>query len=504
MVVGSPELVVARCQDLSQELINRDLHLVVGDVVLSYHQAMVVPHSPFLLALLGRVNERVQTVYLEGVTAAAVVALMEFIYTGACIVTAHFASEVQQVQSLLQFQVEIESFILAPADQFPEMTPAAVEETMSEEVKLPMGKKRQIREYAAAKPPKKLRMRKDGTKVRGKSSLKIKKEKVESTEHATELENEYEETNEESRKPEEVVKTIESQSDQASPQNAEDSGTVLPQEGSKEYKALYKKVRDRLWKRRIREGVIKPFISKEEVEREMMLFPREAKSPKSGTVNAEVNSPNTDAGAFPPPEGTLSPRAILAKYESVFPQRTSPSVKSEFQPNFPIPKPSIPPLPLMLPMPAFKTELLSPVAQLASKVSKSVAPTPFEPMMPGPAFLARTLQTNSLKPEFLYPPTPNNLNLDQHLSSQDRLFQNQRLDFPQLTDPNFVYLDPPSSDSSMAQNRSFNTEDVVNNLSSNNFNSNNMEDVSDIADLWSCLPYTEEGFSFELQYDNMV
>ena len=71
-------------------------------------------------------------------------------------------------------------------------------------------------------------------------------------------------------------------------------------------------------------------------------------------------------------------------------------------------------------------------------------------------------------------------------------------------DPNFVYLDPPSSDSSMAQNRSFNTEDVVNNLSSNNFNSNNMEDVSDIADLWSCLPYTEEGFSFELQYDNMV
>ena len=498
---------------------------------------MVVPHSPFLLALLGRVNERVQTVYLEGVTAAAVVALMEFIYTGACIVTAHFASEVQQVQSLLQFQVEIESFVLAPADQFPEMTPAAVEETMSEEVKLPMGKKRQIRENAGAKPPKKLRMRKDGTKVRGKSSLKIKKEKVESTEHATELENEYEETNEESRKPEEVVKTIESQSDQASSQNAEDSGTVLPQEGSKEYKALYKKVfiniywnwhftfvqvRDRLWKRRIREGVIKPFISKEEVEREMMLFPREAKSPKSGTVNAEVNSPNTDAGAFPPPEGTLSPRAILAKYESVFPQRTSPSVKSEFQPNFPIPKPSIPPLPLMLPMPAFKTELLSPVAQLASKVSKSVAPTPFEPMMPGPAFLARTLQTNSLKPEFLYPPTPNNLNLDQHLSSQDRLFQNQRLDFPQLTvlyfyksnichltasspqDPNFVYLDPPSSDSSMAQNRSFNTEDVVNNLSSNNFNSNNMEDVSDIADLWSCLPYTEEGFSFELQYDNMV
>ena len=42
MVVGSPELVVARCQDLSKELINRDLHLVVGDVVLSYHQVQLL------------------------------------------------------------------------------------------------------------------------------------------------------------------------------------------------------------------------------------------------------------------------------------------------------------------------------------------------------------------------------------------------------------------------------------------------------------------------------
>ena len=44
MVVGSPELVVARCQDLSQELMNRDLHLVVGDVVLSYHQVQSQPY----------------------------------------------------------------------------------------------------------------------------------------------------------------------------------------------------------------------------------------------------------------------------------------------------------------------------------------------------------------------------------------------------------------------------------------------------------------------------
>ena len=35
-------------------------------------QAMVVPHSPLLLALLGRANEKEQIVYLEGVTSEAV------------------------------------------------------------------------------------------------------------------------------------------------------------------------------------------------------------------------------------------------------------------------------------------------------------------------------------------------------------------------------------------------------------------------------------------------
>lgn len=485
MVVGSPELVVVRCQDLSQELINRDLHLVVGDVVLRYHQAMVVPHSPFLLALLGRVNERVQTVHLEGVTAAAVVALMEFIYTGACIVTAQFASEVQQVQSLLQFQVEIESFVLPPADQFPQITPAATEGTMVESAKLQTGKKRQMGENE--KLQKKPRMRKDGTKVRGKYNLKIKKEKVESAEQTTE--NEYEK----SRRLEEVVKTIENRSERVSSLSTDETRMMLPEEESKEYKAQYKKVRDRLWKRRIREGVTKPFISKEEVEREMMLLPREYKTLKSGTFNAEVESPNslvnTDAGAFPPSE--LSPRAVFAKYDSVFPRRSSTSVKSEFRPNFPISKPSIPPLPLMLPMNAFKTELLSPVAQLASNISKSAASTPFESMMPGPIFLPRTLPTNSS--ELMYPPMPNNLNshLDQNLSSRD---------FPQLTDPSFVYSDPPptSSQSNAAEDGGSNMGDVVNSFSSN------MDDVSNIADLWSCLPSTEEGFSFEFQFDNMV
>ena len=44
---------------------------------------------------------------------------MEFIYTGATIVTAKLASEVQQVQSILQFQVVVESLVLAPPGQDP-------------------------------------------------------------------------------------------------------------------------------------------------------------------------------------------------------------------------------------------------------------------------------------------------------------------------------------------------------------------------------------------------
>ena len=161
----------------------------------------------------------------------------------------------------------------------------------------------------------------------------------------------------------------------------------------------------------------------------MVLLPRESKTPKSGTLDADVGSSNSPVNTNA--EGTLSPRAVLSKHESLFPQKSSTSVKSEFRPNFPISKPSIPPLPLMLPMTAFKTELLSPVAQLASNISKSAASTPFESMMPGPTFLPRTLPTNSS--ELMYPPMPNNLNprLDQNLGSQDQSFQH--MDFPQLT-----------------------------------------------------------------------
>ena len=40
MAIGTPDLVFARCRDLAQELVNRDLHFVVEGVVLSYHQVI--------------------------------------------------------------------------------------------------------------------------------------------------------------------------------------------------------------------------------------------------------------------------------------------------------------------------------------------------------------------------------------------------------------------------------------------------------------------------------
>ena len=45
---------------------------IIGQMFIHVSQAMVVPHSPLLLALLGRANEKEQIVYLEGVTSEAV------------------------------------------------------------------------------------------------------------------------------------------------------------------------------------------------------------------------------------------------------------------------------------------------------------------------------------------------------------------------------------------------------------------------------------------------
>ena len=44
----------------------------IGDAFIHVSQAMVVPHSPLLLTLLGRASEKEQIVYLEGVTSEAV------------------------------------------------------------------------------------------------------------------------------------------------------------------------------------------------------------------------------------------------------------------------------------------------------------------------------------------------------------------------------------------------------------------------------------------------
>merc|ERR1712130_151926 len=101
-------------------------------------------------------------------------------------------------QSLLQFQVEIESFVLPPRDQFLQISRGA---QMEENAKLQTGKKRQMGENAATRNlPKKPRIRRDGTKVKGTPTLKIKKEKVENAEYAAEMENQFEETNEKSRR----------------------------------------------------------------------------------------------------------------------------------------------------------------------------------------------------------------------------------------------------------------------------------------------------------------
>ena len=72
-------------------------------------------------------------------------------------------------------------------------------------------------------------------------------------------------------------------------------------------------MRDRLWKRRIREGHAKPYITKEEVEKEM----RNPKSPKSDASDSEARtlfSINSDAETFTASE---APVAIPSKYKSI-------------------------------------------------------------------------------------------------------------------------------------------------------------------------------------------
>jgi len=66
----------------------------------------------------------------------------------------------------------------------------------------------------------------------------------------------------------------------------QEAEVVLPREGIKEYRAESKKVRDRLWIRRVREDHANPYIPKGEVEKEM----RSPKSSKSDASDSEATT----------------------------------------------------------------------------------------------------------------------------------------------------------------------------------------------------------------------
>ena len=114
-------------------------------------------------------------------------------------------------------------------------------------------------------------------------------------------------------------------------------------------------MRDRLWKRRVREGLAKPYIPKEEVEKEM----RSPKNSKSDASDSEATTPyasNSEAETFSVAEGTISPATFPSKYKSVFPTKVNPFPDLEYQQQK-SPQPSLPPLPRMLPMNNFKSGL---------------------------------------------------------------------------------------------------------------------------------------------------
>ena len=98
---------------------------------------------------------------------------MEFIYIGATIVTAKFASEVQQVQSILQFQVVVQSLVLAPPGQHPRGIPTRIPEDSTPRDE----RKRHMEGITGGKPPKRRY-----TRRKYAAEVKIKKEKVESIE----------------------------------------------------------------------------------------------------------------------------------------------------------------------------------------------------------------------------------------------------------------------------------------------------------------------------------
>merc|ERR1719447_2713889 len=108
---------------------------------------------------------------------------------------------------------------------------------------------------------------------------------------------------------------------------------------------------------------------------------RSPKNSKSDASDSEATTPyasNSEAETFSVTEGTISPAIFPSLYKSVFPTKVNTFTDSEYQQQKP-PQPSLPPLPRMLPMNNFKSEFLSPMTELASKLSKA-ATSPLELM----------------------------------------------------------------------------------------------------------------------------
>merc|ERR1712013_972463 len=104
------------------------------------------------------------------------------------------------------------------------------------------------------------------------------------------------------------------------------------------------------------------------------------------------------------------------------------------------PQPSLPPLPLMLPMNNFNSELLSPLTQLTSKLSKSATTTPLESLMPNTRSLPFASSAPTLHfshPDIGQQPDPQDL--------PNRI--NQWIEFPQLMDTYLEYMNPSSTNS---------------------------------------------------------
>ena len=151
---------------------------------------------------------------------------------------------------------------------------------------------------------------------------------------------------------------------------------------------------------------------------------RSPKNSKSDASDSEATTPyasNSEAETFSVTEGTISPATFPSKYKSVFPTKVNTFPDLEYQQQK-SPQPSLPPLPRMLPMNNFKSELLSPMTELASKLSMA-ATAPLEELMPSTQSIASLAPGLPFShPDIGHQPDPQDL--------PNRI--NQWIEFPQL------------------------------------------------------------------------